>query len=255
MSIVKLFKPVKMPVATSALARITKQLMLANGIRQPFRICIINQPKYGAIPLSKGLILVHVGLLQQVKSPDELAFVLARELSHIKSRHIQGRKIRYMLGADILGGIITNAVLHCFQGIPRRIRLALDLVGEVLPGQLLSKVFRNQELEADLDAVRMLTNAGYSPYGYITSIVNKENDASLFGKVLATILGNDYPTAAARKAALEQYLHTRRLPRFMPKPFMSPKDWQAIKQAAARYPTFEQKSFKEKVRDTVWNGV
>lgn len=248
-----LFKPVKMPVATSALVRITKQLMLANGLRQPFKICIINQPKYGAISFTKGMVMVNVGLLQQVKSPDELAFELARELSHVKHRHRRGKmKLVYASG---LGGLISEVVLSRFEGIKRAIWWGLTLASEVLPAQLVAKVFRNYELEADLDAVRMLINAGYSPYGYATSIVNKENDASRLGKVFSMIEGNDYPTAATRKAALEQYLHTKQLPRYMPKPFMSPQEWQGIKQAAARYPTFAQKSFKKKARDIVWNGV
>ena len=67
-----------------------------------------------AFALPGGYFGVHLGLIGVVSTRDELASVLAHELSHVTQRHIsrliaqQGRQTPLMLGALILGALAAS---------------------------------------------------------------------------------------------------------------------------------------------------
>ena len=67
-----------------------------------------------AFALPGGYLGVHLGLMGVVGSRDELASVLAHELSHVTQRHIarlmsnQGRNTPLMLGAMVLGALAAS---------------------------------------------------------------------------------------------------------------------------------------------------
>ncbi|HQQ70569.1 MAG TPA: M48 family metalloprotease, partial [Alicycliphilus sp.] len=67
-----------------------------------------------AFALPGGYFGVHLGLIAVVGTRDELASVLAHELSHVTQRHIarlmaqQGRQTPLMLGAMILGALAAT---------------------------------------------------------------------------------------------------------------------------------------------------
>jgi Zn-dependent protease with chaperone function len=102
-----------------------------------FRIEIQNSREPNALALPGGLIIITEGLLDQVESENELAFVLGHELGHFRNRdHIRalGRGIALSLfyavttGTDISGlGIkVSDVALSRFS---RRQELAADEFG------------------------------------------------------------------------------------------------------------------------------
>lgn len=231
-------KPVAMPEATIPLTRIANQLAKAGGIPQNFNIHIVNKPKYNAGALSNGTIMFNLDTLKRAKSPEELAFVLAHELSHVQFEDSKARKKRY--------GIATTASLILEEGSTwvLKIRslwkaLAISIAAPAVAFQWFAFEERKDEARADVNAIDLLTRAGYSPQGYASSFSNMNQDmgeASLWAKLQWKVYGSDHPALPARKNAIERILFSQP-PIWNPKPLMDPDEWQALKQAAFSVPT------------------
>lgn len=71
-----------------------------------FRVSITDSPDLNAGAFPGGAIVVTSGLLGEVKSENELAFVLGHELGHFRGRHHLRR-----LGRTVLYGLAASAVL------------------------------------------------------------------------------------------------------------------------------------------------
>jgi Zn-dependent protease with chaperone function len=102
-----------------------------------FRVEIDNSEVANAMALPGGLIIVTEGLLEQVESENELAFVLGHELGHFRNRdHLRalGRGLVLSLffaattGGDVSGLGITVSDL-ALRGFSRKQELAADEFG------------------------------------------------------------------------------------------------------------------------------
>ena len=102
-----------------------------------FRLVIWEEPEANAVALPGGLIAVTTGLLDNVTSENELAFVLGHELGHFRNRdHLRG------LGRGLAFSLVLIAV--GFSGSGSAVQLA------ALAGQFTERSFdRDQESEAD----------------------------------------------------------------------------------------------------------
>ena len=118
-----------------------------------------------AFALPGGYLGVHLGLVAAVQSADELAAVLAHELSHVTQRHIsrmtgqQSRQTPLLIGAMVLAAIAaaknpaaTGAVLTGSQALAIQTQLNFS---------------RDMEREADRIGYGVLVRAGYSPQGAV----------------------------------------------------------------------------------------
>jgi len=118
-----------------------------------------------AFALPGGYLGVHLGLVAAVNSADELAAVLAHELSHVTQRHIsrmlgqQNRQAPLLVGAMILGAIAaarnpaaSGAVLTGSQALAVQTQLNFS---------------RDMEREADRVGYSVLLRAGYAPQGAV----------------------------------------------------------------------------------------
>jgi predicted Zn-dependent protease len=108
---------------------------------------------------------VHLGLIAVVGSHDELASVLAHELSHVSQRHIargmseQSRMTPWMIGAMILGALAASKSAQGAQ--------ALIVGGQAAAVQSQLSYSRDMEREADRVGYGILVDAGYDPRGFV----------------------------------------------------------------------------------------
>lgn len=233
----KMAKPMDdVPAATRVLNRLATDLVKSNGIQQPIRVCIVDQPSCNGRALSNGVIMVHAGLLKQAISPEEVAFVLAHEISHRQLAHHEHHSFEF--GVAALGSLFTGHTMRRFlsagaNSIGAWGRLAVCITPWILPMQWLSKQHRGHEMQADLNAIQLLTKAGYSPLGYQTLMARtayREENRTLVSKAYAGLLGRSHPPVIVRKTALAQRIQTE--PNVnASRPIMSPEDWQVLKQA------------------------
>lgn len=121
-----------------------------------FKFTVLNEPNINAFALPGGYVYITRGLISLAENEAEMAGVLAHEIGHITARHTAQRYSAAMatniglLGASILGSVF---------GVPGDLN---RLAGQV--GQLYLQAYsREQELEADMLAVRYMSRAGYDP--------------------------------------------------------------------------------------------
>jgi Zn-dependent protease with chaperone function len=117
-----------------------------------FRIGIMEEDTPNAMAVPGGAILVTTGLLEGIRSENELAFVLGHEIGHFKNRdHLNG------LGRQLATTLMMAVVTGTAGG-------GADLLG--FTGRITARNFgRNQELAADRAGLEIV----YREYGHVAS--------------------------------------------------------------------------------------
>ena len=119
-----------------------------------------------AFALPGGYLGLHLGLVGAVANRDELASVLAHELSHVTQRHIarlmtqQIRQTPWLVGAMILGAIAASKNPDAAN--------AVVAGGQALAIQNQLNFSRDMEREADRIGYGVMTQAGFEPLGFVT---------------------------------------------------------------------------------------
>ena len=133
--------------------------------RFAWRILLGRDRSVNAFALPGGYLGVHLGLIAVVSSNDELASVLAHELSHVTQRHIarsmddQAKKTPLLIGSLILGALAASKSPQSAQ--------ALIVGGQAAAIQSQLSYSRDMEREADRVGFGVLTDAGFDPKGFV----------------------------------------------------------------------------------------
>ena len=117
------------------------------GLKWEFSV--INSPEVNAFVVPGGKVVVYTGLLQLLKTEDELAAVIAHEAGHVVARHVAERLTQ--------GSVIE--LLRC---------IAYWAFGIPIPSGPLTAVFflpnsRQAETEADVIGLQLAARACYDP--------------------------------------------------------------------------------------------
>ncbi len=144
------------PDAAKAVDAILARLLAPAG-RLPyvFTVLVLDDPGVNALATPGGRIVVFRGLLENARTPDELAGVLAHEVQHVLHRHATRAVLeRASLGflRSALAGDLGSGVAHVLAGAERL-------------GVL--RYSRQAETEADVEGLRTLLAAGVDPRGMI----------------------------------------------------------------------------------------
>lgn len=136
--------------------------LLATRPRTPytFRVIVVNHRAINALALPGGQIVLLRGLVEQTRTPEELAGVLAHEIQHILKRHATQRLLQH---ASM--GLMLAAVSGDISGV-----MAFGLESARVLGAL--QYSRRNETEADIEGLRLLLDAGVDPAGMIAFFEN-----------------------------------------------------------------------------------
>jgi predicted Zn-dependent protease len=158
-------------------ARAKGELTAEMEDRFAWRVVLARDRTVNAFALPGGYFGVHLGLIGLVANRDELASVLAHELTHVTQRHIsrsitqQGRQTPVMIAAIILGAIAArksadgvNAVIAGSQAV-------------AIQGQL--NFSRDMEREADRLGLGLMQPAGFEPQGFVGMFEKLQQSARL----------------------------------------------------------------------------
>lgn len=182
------------------------------GERRGVRVRVLRSPDVNALALPGGEVVLFSGLIAKVEGPDELAGVLAHELTHIGERHVGAAMIR-ALGVGVFAAMITGD--------------ASGVVASGLGAALAGAYSREDEAAADLGAVALLDAAGIGADGLALFFRRLETMEGRRGQVLAWL--GTHPDSASRAAAIEA--RRRPAPHL---PALSEADWRTVKSICSK---------------------
>ena len=152
--------------ALLAAARARGELSPELDERFAWEVLLGRDRTVNAFALPGGYLGVHLGLIGVVTTRDELASVLAHELSHVTQRHIsrlitqQSKQTPLLLGALVLGALAASKNPGATQ--------ALVVGGQALAMQNQLNFSRDMEREADRIGYGLMAPAGFSPLGFVS---------------------------------------------------------------------------------------
>jgi predicted Zn-dependent protease len=166
---------------------------------EPF---LVNDRSVNAFALPGGHVGIHLGLIAMTATRDELASVLAHELSHVTQRHIargmanSGRQNMLGMAAMILGMIAASRA-----GNADMAQAAIaGSQGAVIQGQL--NFSRDMEREADRIGFGVFKDAGFAAGGMAAMFEKLDNASRL-------VDNNAYPYLRSHPLTVERMAEAR----------------------------------------------
>lgn len=143
--------------------------------RFAWELFLVKDRSVNAFALPGGYVGVHLGLVAMTATPDELASVLAHELSHVTQRHI-ARSVAVGKTSSLvsIAGLILGVLA---AGRNPEAANALITGGQAVGAQAQLNYSRDFEREADRIGFSVLTGAGFSAGG-MASMFEKLQQAS-----------------------------------------------------------------------------
>ena len=133
--------------------RIHAATPLAN---RPFTFDIVNDPSVNAFSIPGGHIYINAGLIAQADKADELAGVVAHEISHVVARHVI-KQVETQQEIGAIGSILLGQNPSGLQ----------TLLAQIIAGGAMARFSRADEKEADDLGLEFMAKAGYDPHGML----------------------------------------------------------------------------------------
>ncbi|TAJ29905.1 MAG: M48 family metallopeptidase [Nitrospirae bacterium] len=199
---------VKEGPAVAAVQEITQRLaeQIPNN-PYTFEVTVVRSDVVNAFALPGGYVIVFTGLLKKADSPDEVAGVLSHELNHVVLRHGLERIVKTLGIVAVVTIFVGNQ--EGLVGLAKQLGIELATL----------KFGREQEMEADLQGLRLLHRAKIASDGMIHFFERLSESDKLQVELLST-----HPMSAARAERLKAAAAT--LPKQEPVPFGF--EWKAV---------------------------
>ena len=178
-----------------------------------FQVSVVSSPTVNAFALPGGYVVVYTGLIKKAESGEEVAGVLSHELNHVLERHGLERMVKTVGLAAVVSILVGDQ-----QGL-------IGLAKELGLNLVTLKFGREQETEADITGLRLLSDSHIAPEGMIGFFERlSEKDK---GRVE---LFSTHPMSAARADRLKAELAA--LPKRSSEPFTF--DWKSVQDSLAK---------------------
>lgn len=136
--------------------------------QEPFtyHFYVVDEDVYNAFAAPAAHVFINRGLIEAMRSEDDLAGILAHEITHVHCRHIsdmidRSKKIGLVSMAGVLAGLLL--------GVGGSTELASAVsVGSAAAGQTMALAYtREDEMQADQLGLKYLSRAGYAGSGLL----------------------------------------------------------------------------------------
>jgi len=188
------------PVVVEYINRIGQNIVKNSDAKVPFTIKVLDTDEINAMALPGGFFYVNSGLILACDSEDELAGVMAHEISHVAAHHAarEMTKMNYMQLGQIPLIIFTQGTWTGY-GIYEAAQLAVPLT--------FLQFSREYEAEADYLGIQYMYKAGYDPQGMV-SIFEKLSALEKHKPGALSKAFSDHPATPDRIAAVENEIAT-----------------------------------------------
>lgn len=194
-------EPVRLPV--EEVTRRLAEQYASNPYR--LRVYVTNGEMVNAFAAPGGVMVVFRGLVEKTQSPEELAAVMAHELTHVMERH--GSKA--MMRSIAIWGIITFLTGDA-SGTAAGLAAGLEQL----------RFSREQELRADRGAMDLFEKAGIDPDAMVRMFRKLEGEGPKLSKGLSYL--STHPDMGDRIEAIAKWAGERRYAR---RPLLAGRQW------------------------------
>jgi predicted Zn-dependent protease len=122
-----------------------------------YRFYVVNAREINAFAVPGGYVYLNRGLIERTNTLSQLAGVLGHEIGHVVRRH-SVQQMQKMQGAQVGVGLACVLTSVCASGVGRT---AIDVGGAAI----FAKFSRDDEFEADQEAIKNVIRAGIHPRG------------------------------------------------------------------------------------------
>jgi predicted Zn-dependent protease len=182
-----------------------------------FHAQVADMKIVNAFAVPGGYIVVLRGLLEEMRTPEELAGVLAHEIQHVLRRHSTKALVQH-----ISTGLLLTAVSGDVSGM-----MAYGLEGARVLGQL--RYGRAAEEEADALGMQLIIAAGLDPRGMLDFFEATQKEEGKRGG--RPVYLSSHPGAADRIARLTRLAQGAPPPR---RPALGQAEWASLRAICAR---------------------
>ena len=170
---------------------------------------VIKDKDVNAFSLPGGYVYVNSGLMNMVKSDDELAGVLAHEITHAAHHHIAAiSREQSKMNAEMALGIIAALLAHVS---PQDIGNLSSGAQYAQLGLLNNKYSQAAEQDADHGGTLLMERAGFNPVGMLTFMQRLAEQERRSPNVELGIL-RDHPFTTQRLALITTELSQMHVP-------------------------------------------
>ena len=175
---------------------------------QPFQyhFYVVKEDVYNAFAGPGGQIFINSGLFEALENEDEIAGIIAHEISHVVCRHIsqqidQSKKV----GMGALAGVAAGVLLGAAGA---GTAASATAIGSIAAAQsIILAHSREDEMQADQRGVDFLTQAGYNPKGLLTALT-KIRSKQWYGKDQVPTYMMTHPAVEDRIGYLSTWIDT-----------------------------------------------
>lgn len=203
------------PAGRAALDRIITRITPPGGLVEPVSVAVVNDETVNAFALPGGQVILFRGLIDQARTPEEVAGVLAHEFGHVQNYHGNQALIRHFGAGIFLEGVGGD-------------------IGSVAATGLFLSNTRAAEREADEEAIRFLRQAKVSATGVSDFFARmnrysggddegKQGEAVQSGAELGELIST-HPPDGDRKRRFAEAART-----YAATPVLDAGQWQALK--------------------------
>ena len=210
---------------------------LAGEYCSDIRVYILRNPNFNASMYPNGMMHIWTGLLLRVRNEAQLATVLGHEIAHYLRKHsIQNWKsVKSKATAATLVSMVSSGA-------------GVGYVGDIFALGMLANIMsysRAKEREADAYGLRLIAQAGYSPYeaAEVWNYIIRENNSAKH-KRTSNVFTQSHPSPKGRTKELD------RLARALPsdRSFAVHRDLYLSK-LASHYPELLEEELKQRQHD------
>jgi len=165
-------------------------LPFVNRKKIQYHLAVLNDSDFNACALPGGYILINEGLLENVRSDGELAYVIAHEITHVDERHGL-KQLTKLAGLSVVGKLLGKKVSD-------------SDVARMGAQAIMASYSRQDEKESDLKGVALMVKAGFDPAYALTAMRRMETlqreKPDLINQLFAT-----HPAPVDRSEYLKDY--------------------------------------------------